>query len=106
MSTTSAIDEFQEEIRPNGEERVDVVAEKAGTYTLTITAGRRGGRAWCLHDSTRQTSAGDRQSIASCRSRGRYASPPLVSNARPDSTRRARSSSARLSLSEDVARIE
>src|SRR4051812_32820256 len=32
------IEELQEEIRPRGEERVDVVAEKAGTYTLTVAA--------------------------------------------------------------------
>src|SRR5215467_2602068 len=33
------IDEFQEEIRPYGEEDVDVVAAKAGLYTLTVVAG-------------------------------------------------------------------
>src|SRR5215467_12304163 len=32
------IDEFQDEIRPDGEENVDVVATKTGTYTLTIAA--------------------------------------------------------------------
>jgi CHAT domain-containing protein len=32
------IEELQDEIRPNGEERVDIVSEKAGTYTLTLTA--------------------------------------------------------------------
>ena len=30
--------EFQDEIRPNGEEDVDVVAGKAGTYTLTVVS--------------------------------------------------------------------
>ena len=32
----NAIEEFQEEIRPHGHEGVEVVAEKAGTYALTI----------------------------------------------------------------------
>jgi CHAT domain-containing protein/Tfp pilus assembly protein PilF len=32
------IDEFQEEIRPNGEEGVEVVAGRAGTYTLIVGA--------------------------------------------------------------------
>ena len=32
------ISEFQDEIRPQGEEEVEVVAAKAGTYTLTIVA--------------------------------------------------------------------
>jgi CHAT domain-containing protein len=32
------IEEVQEEIGPHGEERVDVVAENTGTYTLTIVA--------------------------------------------------------------------
>jgi len=32
------IDEFQDEIRSQGSERVDVVAARAGTYTLTIVA--------------------------------------------------------------------
>jgi CHAT domain-containing protein len=32
--------EFQEEIRRNGEERVDIVADEAGTYTLAIASSR------------------------------------------------------------------
>jgi CHAT domain-containing protein len=32
------LDEFQDEIRPDGEETVDVVAAKTGTYTLMIAA--------------------------------------------------------------------
>lgn len=32
--------EFQEEIRPNGDERVDVVADEAGAYTLAIAPSR------------------------------------------------------------------
>src|SRR5215467_820657 len=32
------VDEFQDEIRPDGEEKVDVVATKTGTYTLAIAA--------------------------------------------------------------------
>jgi CHAT domain-containing protein len=33
--------DFQDEIRPRGDEQVDVVAEKEGTYTLTIEPARR-----------------------------------------------------------------
>ncbi|MGE5246278.1 MAG: tetratricopeptide repeat protein, partial [Betaproteobacteria bacterium] len=43
-------EEFQDEIRPYGEERVDIVAREAGTYTLTVTPadGAAGAGAYAL----------------------------------------------------------
>jgi CHAT domain-containing protein/Tfp pilus assembly protein PilF len=37
-SSGTIIDDFQEEIRPDGEERVEIEADTAGTYTLAVKA--------------------------------------------------------------------